>query len=161
MTTRRRIYIIRCCGMQRHILIFCIIYAAGYYPVRDTVLHPPPPQVPTSHTKPKEQTTRRTQTQPSSTQRVATPTRTKRKSTTSNQNGTPHSSVLFGTPSCFWGPGQGGERGGCDGGIWFRITFSESRGVEEKQKRDGVLKKGLVLSRCLVQSADVDGMFCV
>lgn len=40
MATWRRICIIRYCGMQRHILIFCIIDAAGYYPVCDTVLHP-------------------------------------------------------------------------------------------------------------------------
>lgn len=44
-----------------------------------------------------------------------------------------------------------GQKGG--GGLmkrgWFRITFAESRGVKD-QRRDWFLKKGLVLSRCLV-----------
>lgn len=94
-----------------------------------------PPQVPTSHTKPKEQTMQRTQIQQSSTQRVVTPTRTKRKSTTSNQNRTPHSSVLFWTLGCFWGWGMGREGGAFDEGIsdgsWsllVRVEGLRSRG---------------------------------
>lgn len=77
----------------------------------------------------------RTQTQPSSTQRGATPTRTRRKSITSNQNTTPHSRPLLDT-KLFWGRGHrrsgvGVGVGVVDGGIEVGSGSLSIAGVEE------------------------------
>lgn len=115
---------------------FYILWLEGYYPQWHC---PSPLQVPTSHMKPKEQTTQRTRTRPSSTPRAATPTRKKRKSTTSNQSRNPRTGPLSDT-RLFLGGGAWGEGGRC------RV----SGGIRVSESSEGWRVLNMVPSRCLV-----------
>lgn len=105
-----------------------------------------PPQVPTSHMKPKEQTTQRMQIQPSSMPRVATPILMKRRSTTSNQNRIPHLQCPAWDTEGFFGTGRGGKGGGWQRG-WNRF----GGGVEETRdfkERPGFKPSSSLVCRC-------------